>query len=110
MGQHTITYLESSTQPTTVTARCRCGQRSEKCKSRQEAEDWTLKHQADVEILKAHLGTSSPTLRAQRDYYRKMADEGAPEDRALWRQLADELDRRLNDSAPQDDDPLPLFG
>lgn len=50
-----------------------------------------------------------PSLRAQRNFYREQADNKdlSARDRRLWRQLADELDKRLNEAAPKQDE-LPI--
>jgi hypothetical protein len=74
--------------------RCSCKQRS-KIGTRSEVEDWGIKHLQEIERIRAHLGTRSPSLKTQCAWFFAQADdpENPPEDRVLWRQLADELDR-----------------
>jgi hypothetical protein len=49
------------------------------------------------------------SLRTQRDYFRRMADDtdNSDKDRRLWAKLADELDRRIK-ARPSDHNPNPV--
>lgn len=70
--------------------------------AKQTCEDEFRLHMKDVEIARASLGTSTPSLASQRDHYRKMQDDPhtSQRDRALWKQLADEIDKRLGEGTP----------
>lgn len=91
--------------------RCSCQQVGPVTKTHWEAVKWTLRHTADVERIKTHLSGRAPTLKDQRDYFRsKAADDGIPFDqRTLWDQLADELDRRLGDDPAEATNQPQLF-
>ena len=83
-------------------ARCKCGFVTPKYDHEWQVDDDLRVHDEKIERIKAHLGPSAPSLKSQRDYYRKMAtDPGTdPKDRPLWQHLADELSARLNDDVP----------
>lgn len=76
-------------------AECSCRQNS-KLGTRQEAEDWMMKHREQVQRARVHL-MGSPSLRNQYNYYRQQEQDPrtSESDRALWKQLADELQPRL---------------
>lgn len=65
--------------------------------SRQDAEDWGHTHLRQVERAKSHLRGRAPSLREEYAYYRCMeADlDNPPDERALWKILADGLEHRL---------------
>jgi hypothetical protein len=69
---------------------------------------WYFAHVAEVERIRAHLGSRNPSLKTQYAWFVKQADDenNAPEDRALWRQLADELERFLASKEPLQQDAL----
>lgn len=73
-------------------AKCTCRWRSP-VTDRPDAVAAQDKHDAEVARTRAHLRTSTPSLRNVRDYYQRQADDPAntEDERALWRQLADEL-------------------
>jgi hypothetical protein len=75
-------------------ARCSCKARSP-LSDRGGAMAWFYAHQQEINKIRAHLGSRTPTLANQRDWFRHKADDpDTPyEDRQLWRQLADEVDR-----------------
>ena len=77
-------------------AECSCRQNS-KLGSRQEAEDWITKHHAEVQRARVHLMGNSPSITSQYAYFRRQEQnpEQSESDRALWKQLADELQPRL---------------
>jgi hypothetical protein len=77
-------------------AECTCKQNS-KLGTRQDAEDWIIRHHTEVQRARAHLMGRNPSLANQYGYYRKReADPNiSEEDRRLWKQLADELEPRL---------------
>lgn len=66
-----------------------------------EAEDLNLKHEKEAARARANVRRMPPSLKESRDYYRARANdpETPPETAKLWAQLADELDKRLNDAA-----------
>lgn len=85
-------------------ARCLCGATSPIHALRWEADDWMISHLAQVDRARAHLLAHNPSLKDQRDWYRKQA--GLTQDdttRNLWLMLAGELDHRIG--APPADDP-----
>lgn len=106
MSNHIFTYFEvSNMTPTRHYARCTCGHVTDRHVQKQVVEDETMKHLEYIERVKAHLGTRNPSLKSQRDYYRDQAENGTPELRRLWKQLADELSDRLGDNAPKWEQP-----
>jgi hypothetical protein len=99
MAGHRITYLEAMDGK--CQARCSCKAKST-FGSRADADEWTYRHHELVEQVKAHLGSKTPSLRSQRDWFRLQADdpENTRDDRDLWRQLADEVDRHMASKVP----------
>lgn len=99
---HTITYLDLK-PPRTHGALCKCGWRADPQVTRQAVEDEVLRHEMFVQRVRTQLRVKNPTLRSQRDHYRNMADDETirESERRLWKQLADELDARLNDSGAE---------
>jgi hypothetical protein len=84
---------------------CVCRASSRSFPFRWEAEDWQLQHLDLVNRVHTHLSHGrSPSLASQRDYFRSKADDvNTPVgDRPVWKQLADELDKRLNDTQVDD--------
>jgi len=81
---------------------CTCGAAGLWDADRQKSEEFLYAHAQQVERARAHLQSRTPPLASQADYYRKQADEpGCSEtDRAIWEQLADELDTRLGLNSP----------
>jgi hypothetical protein len=75
---------------------CKCGQHSPVGPA-QEVEDWCLAHAVEVQRVRAHLRGASPSLATTHAWYERQAanPDNTEGDRALWRQLADELHRRL---------------
>jgi hypothetical protein len=80
-------------------ARCACRQISKRVPMRWQAEDWEREHLDYIEKVKAHLGTRTPSLKSQRDYYRSKAEDPSVSaaEREQWAMLADGLDRRVGD-------------
>lgn len=108
---HKITRLRYGDKPPYLHGgRCKCGGFSGKVEHEWAVDDWWRVHLSYVEKVKAYLGTRTPTLTAQRDYYRLMSeDQSVPEkERDLWKQLAEELDHRVNDG-PEKSEQVPLF-
>ena len=89
---------------------CACGAAGLWDPDRQKAEDFLFAHMQQVERARSHLQSRTPPLASQATYYRRQADEpGCTDaDRAIWLQLADELDTRLGLNAPPFED-IPLF-
>lgn len=87
--------------------RCRCGERGPVAEFLSDAQGWGEHHMREVERARAHRRTRAPSLKDQRDYYRSRADDPSQsaEDRTLWAQLADGLDRRIGTEMDQQ----PLF-
>jgi hypothetical protein len=102
---HRITY--DADRPLEKFARCRCGFITKRYKNMDDVEDEIRKHQADIERIKLQLGTRTPSLKSQRDYFRKMAENEhiSPKDRRQWGILADELDARIEDDVTPDNHP-----
>lgn len=86
--------------------RCSCRATGKITADHWEATKWTMKHLAEIERVRIH-ASGTPSMKDQRDYYRERAgDEGLDEhERALWSQLADELDHRLGDVGPRPEQP-----
>lgn len=85
--------------PATYHGRCTCGARSGWLAAKQPVEDWKFLHEQMIEKVRAHLGTRTPTLKQQRNYFESMAlsPDASTKDRLLWQQLADEITIRLGD-------------
>jgi len=75
-------------------ARCSCKKKSA-VGTRADVDTWYFDHLREIERIRTHLGTRNPSLKTQCAWFFAQADDenNTPEDRALWRQLADELDR-----------------
>lgn len=89
-------------------ARCTCKQRS-KVGTRSDVEAWQFEHLALVQRIRAHLGTRNPTLKSTAAWFEAQAmDENLdPDDRRLWRQLAEETGAYLaRKTALLEQDPL----
>jgi hypothetical protein len=110
--EHRIRYEASGTgQQREHWATCSCRKwASVHHGSRKEVEDDATKHLNDVRKARLSLSRGNPSLASQRDYYRQQQDNTmqTPRDRALFRQLADELDHRLGVGHEADDEPLPF--
>lgn len=102
MTNHKVRYagLEPNLQ-----ARCSCTKRSA-IGSRADVDTWYYAHLQEVERVRAYLGTRSPTLKSQHAWFCLQAEDtdNDPDDRALWRQLADEIQAFLSsrEQVPQD--------
>lgn len=84
---------------------CACRARSHLTPLRWQAEDWELGHLDLVARVRTHLTHGrTVSLNSQRDYFRaKEADPNTPRgDRPLWKQLADEVDKRINETETDD--------
>jgi hypothetical protein len=94
---HKVTYYADD--PFEKYAHCRCGFATKRHRTMDDVEDEVAKHERDIERIRLQLGTRTPSLESQRDYFRKMSDDPnvAPADRRQWGILADELDRRIED-------------
>jgi hypothetical protein len=81
---------------------CTCRWRAPEVRdTHQEAEDSNIKHLRDVARVQANGRRSTQSLTESRNYYRQQATEDRDPERArLWAQLADEIDKRLNDVTP----------
>lgn len=90
MSNHKIVFLGLADR---MQARCSCKQKS-LIGDRGFVEAWVYSHLQEIERVRAHLGPRSPSLKSQRDWFLAQADntDNPPEDRALWQQLATELD------------------
>lgn len=90
-------------------ASCSCRQSMPKSlPNRWEAEDWVREHDAQVERAKAALGRQMTSARLLDYYAEKMEDTNEPvAARAQWKQLHDELHRRINPGPPVET--IPLF-
>ena len=109
MSEHTLKKFVRTTGQ--HSGRCSCGWAPGDQRSEQGVDDEFFKHMQNVARARAALGTRTPGLKGQRDYYRdRAADMTVPaSERALWRQLADELTARLNDSGGTDEGQLRLI-
>lgn len=98
VSSHRVIIEEDSGQYRAI---CNCRGSSLFFVHRWEADDWRLQHLTLVERVRTHLSHGrEPSLKAQRDYFRTQASDTTipKDDRLLWKQLADELDHRLNDA------------
>ena len=82
--------------------RCACHAQSELSEHRWEAEDWERTHLQEVERARAHL-KRTPSLKDQRDWFRKQAANTSGTVRQQWLALAEELDHRLGIGLQHDD-------
>jgi hypothetical protein len=59
-------------------------------------------HLQEIERVRAHLGTRTPSLRTQLTWFQTQAEnvDNDYDDRVLWRQLADETERHLSRQVP----------
>lgn len=98
MTNHRVSYLGSGER---AQARCSCKKKSP-IASRGDAESWFYAHMQEVERIRAHLGTRSPSLKTQLAWFQTQAENADNEydDRVLWRQLADETERHITAQAP----------
>jgi len=73
-------------------ARCSCKQKSP-VGSRADVDTWYYSHLAEIERIRTHLGTRNPSLNTQWAWFSEQAvnEDNPTEDRALWRQMADEM-------------------
>lgn len=69
---------------------------------------WGIAHLQEIERVRAHLGTRNPTLKSQHAWFCQQADDETNPvgDRALWRQLADEIQAFLTSKEPVPQEPL----
>lgn len=86
--------------------RCSCRMQSPVLPHRWEADDWTRAHLTTVERVRVHLRDRTPSLKDQRDYFRKQASRATDETiKRQWNELADGLDHRIG-TMPQHDETL----
>lgn len=110
MASHTTTVVVMDNGR--YMASCACRWRgNHSAVSHQAAEDEIAVHLAQVERARASARRGVPSLQSQRDYYRMMAEgeDQFSQDGHLWRQLADEIDRRLNEEGADDGTQSTLF-
>lgn len=102
---HKVTFFND--RPFDHWARCRCGFTTKHHRQEDDTVDEVRRHEADIERIRLALGTRTPSLKSQRDYYRSMAENEnvAPHDRRQWAVLADELERRLGQPITEADQP-----
>lgn len=85
-------------------ATCLCSARSAVVEHRWEADDWCRSHMQAVERARTHLRDRSPSLKDQRDWYRKQAARATDETvRDQWLSLADGLDHRIGTTVLHDE-------
>lgn len=105
MARHTTTVAVMDTGR--YMASCTCRWRgNHSAVSVQAAEDDAIVHLQQVDRARASARRGAPSLKDQRDHYRSRYEEdGDP----LWKQLANEIDRRLNEQGANDDTQSTLF-
>lgn len=99
MGNHTFTRYVTETSGEHY-ARCKCGETTGYKDTLQQVEDAEMAHLRHIARVRATLGGGrTPSLADQRDYFEKMAEDHhqTDEQRRLWRQLADEMTKRVGD-------------
>lgn len=103
---HRVEYVKQSDGQHRAFCSCRLG--SPLFATRQEVEDWGYQHLDLARRAAAHLRDRTPSLKDQYTYYSARAQDPleSPENRRLWKILADGLRSRL--PAPNADDALPL--
>jgi DNA polymerase III psi subunit len=86
---HKIRYLGLDPN---MQAKCACTKVSP-IGSRGDCQEWGYRHQQEIEKTRARLART-PSLKAQQDWFTIQADnpDNPAPDRALWHQLADELE------------------
>lgn len=96
MGKHKTTIVPAANGQ--WQAQCSCRKVSKVVKDYLGALDWEDKHHHEIERVHQHQART-PSLKDQRDYYRERAEDysQSDQDRALWTQLAEELDHRLGE-------------
>lgn len=78
---------------------CTCKQRGPIVTERYEAEDWGISHLVEIERVRLRLRGQPSLAVAMKQYYAAAEDEQYSEpERDLWRQMAEEIDHRLNGS------------
>lgn len=109
MARHTTTVLPVTGDRWIGTCSCRW-RSNHTVLTAQAAEDDILIHLRQVEVARASARRGAPSLKDQRDYYvKKAAEDDDPRQVTLWRQLADELNRRLNDEGAKDGTQIALW-
>jgi hypothetical protein len=110
---HTMSVMERA--PYDWMARCRCGWTPDPKKAPYKTRDMVMdevrKHETIVERARRAARWGGGTLKSELAHYRAMADnvEVRPADRAIWKQLADELESRLGrPPTPEEQPELPL--
>ena len=89
-------------------AKCKCSKRSGKVEHRWQAEDWERGHLDEVNRIQARHANRSPSLSVTLKQYRQAQanPECTTEQQELWKQMADEVQRRIDTSG---DEQLPLW-
>jgi hypothetical protein len=87
---------------------CSCGAKCTPQFRKDEAEDWAYRHLDLARRAQAHLRDRSPSIKDQHHWYAERAADPheTPENRVLWRMLADGLASRIG--TPEKDDALPM--
>lgn len=104
MSEHVAKYTKSfavdATRP--YWAQCGCGQNSGWCATKQECQDWEIRHQAQVQRARAALTTRTPALMDQWKWYVQCAEDPSKSwnERQMWTRLAEELEGRLKSDDP----------
>ena len=98
MTNHRRTIIGDQTR---CQARCSCKQKSP-IGDRGEVEAWWYAHTQEVERVRAHLSSRTPTLKSQHAWFVQQAEnaDNDYDDRVLWRQLADEVERHIASREP----------
>lgn len=98
MTNHRITVIGTTER---CQARCTCKHNSP-IGNRGDMEGWIYAHNEEVARIRAHLGSRTPSLRSQQAWFVKQAEntDNPIDDRYLWRQLADEVERHIAHQAP----------
>ena len=107
MGRHNTTITPVAGDRWLATCSCRW-RGNHHVLTQQMAEDDIIHHLRQVEVARASARRGTPSLKDQRDYFRQRAEQDA-DFRVWWTQLADELDRRLNDAGADQSGQPTLF-
>lgn len=90
---------------------CSCGEQQRSLSvTRADAEGWAYEHHHRVKFVLLNHGPRKPSIKTLRKYYEEQADSlsNTIADRKLWKQMADELKRYLDDHDANGEQ-LPLF-
>lgn len=98
MTNHRLTIIGSMEE---CQGRCSCKATSQ-IGDRGSVDAWWVDHNYQVQRIRAHLGSRNVSVKSQLAWFEQQAanTNNNPDDRELWRQLADETQRYMNSKVP----------